>query len=93
MFTWLLVITLGDVEDESEGYMEPSKIFVKKQDQHAGLEIKDLRKQNISLMVKWWWKLETQNGLWQNIVRARYLRNISVAEVSPKFSEIGRAHV
>lgn len=36
----------------------------------GGLGVKDLRKQNISLMVKWWWKLETQNGLWQKIVRA-----------------------
>ena len=49
----------------------------------GGLGIKDLRKQNISLMVKWWWKLETQNGLWQEIVRARYLRNKSVADVTP----------
>lgn len=30
----------------------------------GGLGIIDLRKQNISLMVKWWWKLERQNGLW-----------------------------
>ena len=35
------------------------------------LGVKDLRKQNISLMVKWWWKLETQSGLCQDIVRAR----------------------
>uniref|UniRef100_A0A453BTU3 Reverse transcriptase domain-containing protein n=1 Tax=Aegilops tauschii subsp. strangulata TaxID=200361 RepID=A0A453BTU3_AEGTS len=47
----------------------------------GGLGVKDLRKQNISLMVKWWSKLETQIGVWQNLVRARYLQNKSVATV------------
>src|SRR4051812_37191181 len=51
----------------------------------GGLEVKDLRKQNISLMVKWWWKLDTQDGVWQDIVKARYLRNHSVASVTPHF--------
>ncbi|KAM3348275.1 hypothetical protein ACQJBY_021904 [Aegilops geniculata] len=53
----------------------------------GGLGIKDLRKQNISLMLKWWWKLDTQKGIWQDIVRARYLRNQTVATVSPRFSD------
>jgi hypothetical protein len=30
----------------------------------GGLGIKDLRKMNISLMCKWWWRLETKDGLW-----------------------------
>ena len=38
-------------------------------------------------MVKWWWKIETQNGVCQDIVRARYLRNKTVAEVGPIFSD------
>jgi hypothetical protein len=49
----------------------------------GGLGVKDLRKQNISLLCKWWWKLETQDGLWQQIVKAKYLRNKSVAMVKP----------
>lgn len=28
-----------------------------------GLGIKNLRKMNVSLLCKWWWKLEKQNGL------------------------------
>lgn len=54
----------------------------------GGLGVKDLRKQNISLMVKWWWKLDTQVGLWQDIVKARYLCNKTVATVSPRFSDL-----
>lgn len=50
----------------------------------GGLGVKDLRKQNISLMIKWWWKLETQNGIWQHIVRARYVKNRTVATVGPR---------
>jgi hypothetical protein len=53
----------------------------------GGLGIKDLRRQNISLLTKWWWKLETQDGLWQQIVKPRYLRNKSVASVSSRFSD------
>jgi hypothetical protein len=30
--------------------------------------MKDLRKQTISLLTKWWWKLDTHDGLWQRIV-------------------------
>jgi hypothetical protein len=41
----------------------------------GGPGILDLRKQNISLLWKWWWKLDTQYGLWQDIVRAKYMRN------------------
>jgi hypothetical protein len=51
-----------------------------------GLGVKDLRKQNILLLCKWWWKLETQNGLWRQIVRAKYLRNKSVASVKARVS-------
>jgi hypothetical protein len=38
----------------------------------GGLGIKDLRKMNLSLLCKWWWKLEHEEGLWQEIVRQKY---------------------
>lgn len=38
-------------------------------------------------MVKWWWKLDTQDGIWQEIVKARYLKNQTVATVKPRFSD------
>jgi hypothetical protein len=46
-----------------------------------------LHKQNISLLCKWWWKLDTEQGLWQDIVRPKYLRNKSVANVTAKFND------
>ena len=33
--------------------------------QKGGLGTKDRWQKNISLMVKWWWKLETLNGFWK----------------------------
>lgn len=38
----------------------------------GGLGVKDLRKHNISLLIKWWWKLEKKEGLWQDVVKAKY---------------------
>jgi hypothetical protein len=38
------------------------------------LGIKDLRKLNISLLCKWWWRLETEEGLWQEIIKHKYLK-------------------
>jgi hypothetical protein len=53
----------------------------------GGLGILDLHKQNISLLCKWWWKLDTEQGLWQDIVKAKYLRNKSVANVTARFND------
>ena len=30
-----------------------------------GLGIEDIWKMGISLLSKWWWKLETEDGIWQ----------------------------
>jgi hypothetical protein len=38
----------------------------------GGLGVKDIRKMNISLLCKWWWKFEHEEGLWQEIVRKKY---------------------
>jgi len=36
---------------------------------------------NISLLCKWWWKLENEQGLWQEIIRYKYIKNKSVCTV------------
>jgi hypothetical protein len=38
----------------------------------GGLGVKDLRKMNISLLCKWWWRIKNGEGLWQEIVRKKY---------------------
>lgn len=53
----------------------------------GGLGIKNLRKMNVSLLYKWWWKLENEDGLWQEIVRYKYLRNNSIHTVSHKLND------
>jgi hypothetical protein len=39
---------------------------------------------NISLMMKWWWKLDNEKGLWQEIVRFKYLKKESICTVKHK---------
>jgi hypothetical protein len=41
----------------------------------GGLGIKNLYKFNVSLMCKWWWKLESGTGPWQNYMRQEYMRH------------------
>ena len=36
---------------------------------------------NISLLCKWWWKLDTEKGLWQDIVQYKYLRKKNICTV------------
>jgi hypothetical protein len=42
---------------------------------------------NISLLCKWWWKLEKEDGLWQQIIRHKYLQNNSVHDVEHKIND------
>ena len=39
----------------------------------GGLGIKNIKKMNVSLLCKWWWKIEHEEGLWQTIVKAKYM--------------------
>jgi len=39
--------------------------IINKSKKHGGLGIKSIHKMNISLLCKWWWKLEAEEGLWQ----------------------------
>jgi hypothetical protein len=41
----------------------------------GGLGILDLRNMNISLLTKWLWRLETSDGLWEKIIRHKYIKD------------------
>lgn len=53
----------------------------------GGLGIKDLRKLNVSLLAKWWWKLEQEDSLWHEIVKAKYLKKSNIFSVTHKASD------
>jgi hypothetical protein len=38
------------------------------------LGVLDLHKMNGALLAKWIWKLENSNGLWQTIIRHKYVK-------------------
>ena len=42
---------------------------------------------NISLLCKWWWELEKEEGLWQDIVKYKYLKNQTIHEVGHKLND------
>ena len=46
--------------------------FVCRPREKGGLGIKNLKFFNIALLCKWWWRLENEDGLWQELVRAKY---------------------
>jgi hypothetical protein len=52
--------------------------------------IKDLRRMNISLLCKWWWKAENGVGIWQDIIKKKYLKKGTIALLTknPKNSPV-----
>ena len=40
----------------------------------GGLGVLDLNCMNTSLLAKWIWRLESSEGLWQQIVRSKYIK-------------------
>ena len=46
-----------------------------------------LTRMNISLLCKWWWKLDREVGLWQKIVKFKYIRNSSIYDVKHRQSD------
>lgn len=40
----------------------------------------------MSLLCKWWWKLENENGIWQEIVRMKYLEGKCLTQITHKTS-------
>jgi hypothetical protein len=53
----------------------------------GGLGIKDLRKMNISLLYKWWWYLESSEGIWQDIVRLKYVKQFPIRLIPSRFND------
>jgi len=45
---------------------------------------------NISLLCKWWWKLENETGIWQDIIKAKYLHDKPIDAVHHR---IGDSHI
>ena len=38
----------------------------------GGLGIINLEMMNIALLAKWFWKMETEEGLWQDVIKIKY---------------------
>jgi len=57
---------------------------ISKPKKKGGLGIHDLRKMNQSLLCKWWWKLESTEGLWQEIVQEKYVKQNTIAQLKTK---------
>jgi hypothetical protein len=59
--------------------------------QLGGLEVMDLHIMNISLLLKWWWKLENPqyNSLWKQIVSVKYSKNTYNSIMSSIWKDVG----
>lgn len=53
----------------------------------GGLGVKDIRKLNICLLCKWWWNLENETGLWQEIVKANYTKGVPIGARKKKLTD------
>jgi hypothetical protein len=46
-----------------------------------------MRMMNISLLCKWWWKFENNEGLWQDIVKIKYVKNTPISFIKCRQSD------
>jgi hypothetical protein len=53
----------------------------------GGLGILDLELQNKCLLSKWLFKLYNENGIWQSLLRNKYVRNKTIGEVTKKATD------
>lgn len=50
----------------------------------GGLGVLDLLTMNTSLLGKWLWRLETSDGLWQQILRKKYVKDEPISQIKKK---------
>ena len=61
--------------------------IINKSKTYGGLGIKNIHKMNVSLLCKWWWKLEAENGIWLQIVTKKYMSRDTVGSVRHKIDD------
>jgi hypothetical protein len=42
---------------------------------------------NIALLCKWWWAVETGNGLWQDIVRIKHVKGSPICLIPNRLND------
>lgn len=50
----------------------------------GGMGVHDVRKMNFILLCKWWWKLEREKGISQDIVHKKYAKQKSITQLRQK---------
>ena len=60
---------------------------INKSKKQGGLGVKNIQKMNTSLLCKWWWKLEYEEGMWLSIVKKKYLQREAVSSVRHKMDD------
>jgi hypothetical protein len=41
----------------------------------------------VSLLCKWWWLLESGEGIWQEIVNLKYVKNYPICDILSKMND------
>lgn len=54
---------------------------------NGGLGIKNLEALNISLLCKWWWKIENESSLWQKIIVKKYFHGKDLYNIKVRNSD------
>jgi hypothetical protein len=54
---------------------------------NGGMGLKNLRKMNVSLLCKWRWLLESGEGIWQEIVNLKYVKNYPICDIPRKLND------
>jgi len=39
------------------------------------------------MLSRWWWRLDKESGIWQDLVTTKYLRNMVIGNVQPRLHD------
>ena len=80
-------LSFGKGVDKKKKYHLLRWEIINKSKKYSGLGIKNIHRMNVSLLCKWWWKLEAENGIWQQIVTKKYMSRDTVGSVRHKIDD------
>lgn len=77
----IFLVMMGEHQLIRRNIILSNGLNMQKYQERRSRRIKNLRKMNISLVSEWWWKLENEQGVWQDRAHANYIKDLCTGQI------------